>query len=400
MVTDIYIVNLTKITKFNMFSKIGVVGSGAMGTGIAQVASMAGCEVLLYDINHDNLQKAKSNLQSSLTKLLDKGKIDAATLNAVLGRILFTDKLSAFGECELVIEAIVENIDVKKTLFANVEAIVTDTCIIASNTSSLSITAMASSLKNPVRFLGIHFFNPATLMQLVEVVPALQTEHAIITHVKKNVESWGKIVVEAKDSPGFIVNKVARPYYGEAIRIMEEGIASPQAIDHAMTSIGGFKMGPFTLMDFIGLDVNYAVTQSVWQSFFYDARYKPSFSQKRLVDAGYLGKKTGRGFYDYNQSLPNFVPTEEDEAQMTYVFNRIICMLINEAADTVQVGICNEQDVELAMQYGTNYPKGLLAWAEELGYEEIIYTLDNLYDRYHEERYRVSPYLRDRVSLQ
>jgi 3-hydroxybutyryl-CoA dehydrogenase len=383
-----------------MFSKIGVVGSGAMGTGIAQVASMAGCEVLLYDISSDNLQKAKSNLHSALTKLLDKGKIDAAILNAVLGRVLFTDNLSAFRECELVIEAIVENLDVKKSLFANLETIVPVTCIIASNTSSLSITAMASSLKNPNRFVGIHFFNPAPLMQLVEVVPALQTENSLITDLKKNIESWGKIVVEAKDSPGFIVNKVARPYYGEAIRIMEEGIASPQAIDHAMTTIGGFKMGPFTLMDFIGLDVNYAVTQSVWQSFFYDARYKPSFSQKRLVEAGYLGKKTGKGFYDYNELLPTFIPNEEDEAQMNYVFNRILCMLINEAADTVQVGICSEQDVELAMQYGTNYPKGLLAWAEELGYEEIIYTLDNLYDRYHEERYRVSPYLRDRVSLQ
>jgi 3-hydroxybutyryl-CoA dehydrogenase len=383
-----------------MFSKIGIVGSGAMGIGIAQVASMAGCEVIIYDINSENLQKAKTNLSVNLGKLLDKGKIEASQLNAILGNVLFTDQLTTMTDVELIIEAIVEDLNIKKELFAKIEGIVNTSCIIASNTSSLSITSMAAGLKNATRFLGIHFFNPAPIMQLVEVIPALQTDFKLVSSVKKNIEAWGKIVVEAKDSPGFIVNKVARPYYGEAIRILEEKIADAQAIDYAMTSLGGFKMGPFTLMDFIGLDVNYAVTNSVWQAFFYDARYKPSFSQKRLVEAGYLGKKTGKGFYDYSQTLPAYIPTEEDEAQLQYIFHRIICMLINEAADTVQVGICSEEDVELAMQYGTNYPKGLLAWAEEIGYEEVIYTLDNLYDRYHEERYRVSPYLRDRVSIQ
>jgi 3-hydroxybutyryl-CoA dehydrogenase len=383
-----------------MFSKIGIVGSGAMGTGIAQIAAMAGCEVIIYDIDNDHLQKAKTNLNNTLAKLHDKGKIDAAMLNATIGKILYSDQLSAMAQCDLIIEAIIENIDVKKELFAGLEKLISPSCILASNTSSLSITAIASSLADASRCVGIHFFNPAPIMQLVEVIPGLQSKADVVDSVKKNIESWGKIVVIAKDSPGFIVNKVARPFYGEAIRIMEEGIASPQAIDYAMTSLGGFKMGPFALMDFIGLDVNYAVTQSVWQSFFYDARYKPSFTQKRLVDAGFLGKKSGRGFYDYNQSLPSLIPNEEEEAQMQYIFHRILCMLINEAADTVQVGICSEQDVELAMQYGTNYPKGLLAWAQEIGYEEIIYTLDNLYDRYHEDRYRVSPYLRDRVSLQ
>ena len=235
-------------------------------------------------------------------------------------------------------------------------------------------------------------------MKLVEVVPAIQTDADVVDACMKQMEYWQKIAVKAKDSPGFIVNKVARPYYGEAIRMMEEGVASKEEIDFAMTA-AGFKMGPFALMDFIGHDVNFAVTQSVWQSFWYDDRYKPSFSQKKLVEAGYLGKKSGRGFYDYRSKETLVVNTEVDETLASYIFKRILVMLINEAADTVQTGICSEQDVELAMLYGTNYPKGLLQWAEEIGLEEVIYQLDGLYDRYHEARYRVSPYLRDRVSI-
>ncbi|MBK8701901.1 MAG: 3-hydroxybutyryl-CoA dehydrogenase [Saprospiraceae bacterium] len=380
-----------------MISKIGVVGAGAMGSGIAQVAATAGCDVVLTDINEEVLQIAKNKLSIQLGKLLEKGKLDALQLNAIFGRIHFAPAYSALADCELVIEAVVEDIHIKHKIFNELEAIMPTDAIIASNTSSLSITEMAGKLKNPRRFAGIHFFNPAPLMKLVEVVSAIQTDANVIDNIVDTLFSWEKIVVKAKDSPGFIVNKVARPYYGEAIRILEEGIASMVEIDHAMTR-QGFKMGPFALMDFIGLDVNLAVTTSVWQSFFYDARYKPSFTQKKLVEAGYLGKKTGRGFYDHSMSLPAFEP-EEDSTLYDYVFKRIISMLINEATDTVQVGICSEEDVELAMLYGTNYPKGLLAWADELGYEEIIYTLDNLYDRYHEDRYRVSPYLRDRVSL-
>ena len=380
-----------------MVQKVGVVGAGAMGTGIAQLAATAGCEVVLYDVNQDMLQKAKNNLSTQLGKLLEKGKIDASMLNAIFGRISFANELSTLSQSELIIEAIVENFDIKKELFLKLEAIVDAQCVLASNTSSLSITALAAALKKQDRFIGIHFFNPAAIMLLVEIIPALQTDRIWLDPIRKTIESWGKIVVLAKDSPGFIVNKVARPYYGEAIRMLEEGVADIATIDFAMTS-GGFKMGPFALMDFIGHDINYAVTYSVWQSFFYDDRYKPSFTQKRLVDAAYLGKKSGRGFYDYSAPLPAPMIDEED-VTTKYIFNRILCMLINEAADTVHQGICSEDDVSLAMRYGTNYPKGLLEWGQEIGYEEVIYTIDSLYDRYHETRYRVSPYLRDRVSI-
>ena len=381
-----------------MLTKLGVVGAGSMGSGIAQLAAMAGSDVVLADVNQTALDLAKAKLSEQLGKLLEKGKIDASQLNAIFGRLHFTTELSAFADREIVIEAIVEDLDVKNQLFASIEAVVAPTTILASNTSSLSITAMAARLKKPDRFIGIHFFNPAPVMKLVEVVPAIQTDADVVDACMKQMEYWQKIAVKAKDSPGFIVNKVARPYYGEAIRMMEEGVASKEEIDFAMTA-AGFKMGPFALMDFIGHDVNFAVTQSVWQSFWYDDRYKPSFSQKKLVEAGYLGKKSGRGFYDYRSKETLVVNTEVDETLASYIFKRILVMLINEAADTVQTGICSEQDVELAMLYGTNYPKGLLQWAGEIGLEEVIYQLDGLYDRYHEARYRVSPYLRDRVSI-
>lgn len=381
-----------------MLTKLGVVGAGSMGSGIAQLAAMSGTDVILVDINQAVLDQAKARLSEQLGKMLEKGKLDASQLNAIFGRLHFTTELSALADRDIVIEAIIENLEVKNQLFEKLEQIVSSETVLASNTSSLSITAMAAGLKFSDRFIGIHFFNPAPVMKLVEVVPAIQTSEEVVVKCLKQMEHWQKIAVRAKDSPGFIVNKVARPYYGEAIRMMEEGVASKEMIDYAMTS-AGFKMGPFALMDFIGHDVNFAVTQSVWQSFWYDDRYKPSFSQKKLVEAGFLGKKTGRGFYTYplEQNLPE--PQESDDTLLQYIFKRILVMLINEAADTVQTGICSEEDVDLAMLYGTNYPKGLLKWAEELGYEEVIYQLDGLFDRYHEARYRVSPYLRDRVSI-
>lgn len=381
-----------------MIERIGVVGAGAMGTGIAQVASAAGCDVVLFDIKEEALQKAISGLTKILNRQVEKGRMIDEEVIALLGRIHPTSDLSSMQDCQLVIEAIVENIEVKHKVFEQIEDIVSKNCIIASNTSSLSITELATRRQERSRFIGIHFFNPPALMKLVEIIPSVQTSEETYTTARKTIEHWGKIVVKAQDSPGFIVNKVARPFYSEAIKIYEEGIADVATIDWALTHFGGFKMGPFTLTDYIGHDVNYAVTESVWKAFYYDDRYKPSFAQKRLVQAGWLGRKAGKGFYDYSEGAEKPLPNE-DKGQGQYIFNRVICMLINEAADTVFRGICTEEDVELAMKFGVNYPKGLLEWAEDIRIDEVVATLDRMYDRYHEERYRVSPYLRDRVSL-
>jgi len=372
---------------------IGVIGSGTMGSGIAQVASTANCKVIVFDVKQEALDKSKEALTKIMNRLVEKGRIDETKASAIQNNIHYSDKLKDFADCNLVIEAIVENPEVKRKVFQELEGIVSDDCVIASNTSSLSITSLAAALKNAERFIGIHFFNPAPLMKLVEVIPAIQTADRVLQQTKNTITSWGKVVVEAKDTPGFIVNKVARPFYGEALRIYEEGIADFATIDWAVKTYAGFRMGPFELMDFIGNDVNYVVTETVFKAFYYDSRYKPAFTQKRLSEAGYLGRKSGRGYYQYGEGVEN-PKAIEDEKLGKEIVNRIVVMLINEAADTLYLNIANAKDIDLAMTNGVNYPKGLLAWANEKGIEASVRALDELYETYHEERYRCSPILR------
>ncbi len=375
-----------------MFTKkscIGVIGSGAMGSGIAQVAATAGHEVYIFDSNASALEKAKKNLEASLQKLVEKQKITEKHSDAIIKNTNFTSELNNFKECDLVIEAIIENLEVKQKLFSELEKIVSETCVLSSNTSSLSITSIASAVAKPERVIGVHFFNPATLMPLVEIIPGIASDENIVNETKKLIDSWGKITVVAKDTPGFIVNRVARSFYGEALRINEEGIADIATIDWAMKEVGGFKMGPFELMDLIGHDVNYVVTETVWKQFYFDPRFKPAIAQKRLLEAGFLGRKSGRGFYNYKEGSVMPEPTKNKELAIQ-IFNRIIAMLINEACDTVYLKIATPEDVDLAMTKGVNYPKGLLKWADDLGVKEVLGTLNNLYELYGEDRYRPS----------
>lgn len=373
---------------------IGIIGAGAMGSGIAQVAAGAGHNVVLFDAQAPALERAKSSLSTALHKLQEKGKIPSAA--DVLSRFRFAESVQALQGCGLVIEAIVENLDVKKAVFAEVESVVSPACILATNTSSLSVTSIAAACRQPGRVIGLHFFNPAPLMALVEVIPALQTRDGLADELLDLMRRWGKTPVLAKDTPGFIVNRVARPFYGEAIRIYEEGIASPATIDWAMTALGGFKMGPFALTDYIGHDVNYVVTETVWRSFFYDPRYKPSFSQKRLLEAGWLGRKSGRGFYDYSEGAAQPQPVQ-DSALGEHIFDRIGAMLMNEAIDALHLGVASAGDLELAMTKGVNYPKGLLQWADDAGAGRVLTILDALYEEYGEDRYRASVLLRKKA---
>jgi len=367
-----------------------------MGAGIAQVAATAGHTVHLLDQTAEALVRAEQGIQLNLNKLVEKGKLTAEAVGAVMANLQFTKDYQDFAGCELVLEAIVEDLGAKQQVFKQVESVVSAECVLASNTSSLSITSLAAACQRPERFIGIHFFNPAPLMQLVEVIPAVQTRPDLANQIKQFIQQWGKLPVLAQDTPGFIVNRVARPFYGEAIRILEEGLADAATIDWAMTELGGFRMGPFALMDFIGHDVNYRVTESVFTAFFYDPRYKPSFTQKRLLEAGYLGRKSGRGFYDYREGATPPEPTRDPELSRT-VLHRILTMLINEAVDALAFQVATKEDLELAMTKGVNYPKGLLAWADELGLANVLNTLDQLYDDYREDRYRASVLLRRMV---
>ncbi|UKB79076.1 3-hydroxyacyl-CoA dehydrogenase NAD-binding domain-containing protein [Chryseobacterium sp. MEBOG07] len=372
---------------------IGIIGAGTMGIGIAQVAATNGCKVWVYDANAKQVETATVGLEKTLTKLVDKQKISAEKMTEILANISIATELKDFKDCELVIEAIIENKDIKTKVFTELETYVSESCVISSNTSSISITSLGAELKKPERFIGIHFFNPAPLMPLVEVIPSLLTENTLAEKIYNLMKEWGKMPVIAKDIPGFIVNRIARPYYGEGLRIVEENIATPEQVDDAMKTLGNFKMGPFELMDLIGVDVNFAVTTTVYKDYFYDPKYKPSLLQQRISEAKLHGRKTGKGFYDYSEGAEKPV-AQKDDALYQQIFLRIISMLINEAVEAKRLGVANDEDLELAMQKGVNYPKGLLSWGKEIGYAKISETLQNLYEEYQEERYRQSPLLR------
>lgn len=382
----------------SLIKTVGIIGGGTMGSGIAQVAATAGCVVKLFDVNQSALDKAQASLEKILNRLIEKGRIDADEKSRIQGNIQYVSTLKDLSDADLTIEAIIENLDIKKKVLQELESYVSDTSIIASNTSSLSIASIAASLDNPERCIGIHFFNPAPLMKLVEVIPAVQTSQAILDTCISEIARWKKVVAVAKDTPGFIVNRVARPFYGEALRMYEEGIADFATIDNAMKTVGGFRMGPFELMDFIGNDVNYTVTETVFNAFYQDPRYKPSFTQQRYSQAGFLGRKSGRGYYDYkNEEADNAfakVNSNTDKALSTSIFERVLVMLINEAADALFWNIASAKDIDNAMTKGVNYPKGLLQWADEKGIDWCVSKMDALYDEYREDRYRCSPMLR------
>lgn len=372
-----------------------MVGAGAMGSGIAQLALARGHDVVLSDAAPGSAAAAREAIGKALARDVEKGRLSAGEDQAALARLVTIDASvgDALGRCDLVIEAIVERLDAKQALVRALDGVVHDACTIATNTSSLPVTAIAAASARPGRVVGLHFFNPAPVMQLVEVIPGAQTDPDVANAARALADGWGKITVRASDTPGFIVNRVARPFYGESLRILEEGLADAPTIDWAMRELGGFRMGPFLLMDFIGNDVNYAVTESVWAATYHDPRYRPSVVQRRLVEAGWLGRKSGRGFYDYHPDAPPREP-REDRSLGAAVVHRIVCMLVNEAVDAVHWQVATPGDVELAMTRGVNYPRGLLAWGNELGLKHVLAEVERLRAETGDERYRPSTLLR------
>jgi len=463
---------------------VAVIGSGIMGAGIAEVAASHGHPVLIYDINADAISRAIDGIRSRLQSRVARGKLSAAASEQTVQRLIPVTDIHSLAAADLVIEAASERMEVKKALFAELAAICPEKTLLTSNTSSISITAIAADLRHPERVAGLHFFNPAPVMKLVEVVSGLATSDEVVEQLSELAVNWGKQPVRCQSTPGFIVNRVARPYYAEAWRALEEQVAAPEVIDAALREGAGFPMGPLELTDMIGQDVNFAVTCSVFNAFWQERRFLPSLVQQELVLAGRLGKKSGQGVYNWHSDKPTagwleavnetyralhvakrsdgvtelddllLIETQGETAQALatrlghpvvvvdrqegdvaviaaaasnptsatrkavhhlqqqgkrvlqvadypgLLIWRTVAMIVNEALDALQKGVASEQDIDTAMRLGVNYPRGPLAWGEQLGWQRLLILLENLQRHYGEERYRPCSLLRQRALLE
>lgn len=382
---------------------VAVIGSGAMGIGIAQVAASAGHPVSVVDRDPALVAAAFDKLSATLSRLVAKNRMEESERGGILARINTVDDLAGLPECSLVIEAVPESLELKRQVFAALAEHQAPTTLLATNTSSIDIAAIADHVTDPERVLGLHFFNPAPIMRLVEVVHAPQTSKAYVEHAATLMLTWGKTPVRCASTPGFIVNRVARPFYGEAQRLVAAGVADPATIDAILRDQGGFPMGPFELTDFIGQDVNLAVGTSVWEQTDCDERYAPTKAQQQLVADGRLGRKSGRGVYTYSsdgtpeQADPDAAlagrlvsgPIETDPLART------LAMLVNEAVDLVHRGEASAEDVDTAMVLGVRHPMGPIAWGRQIGFSVIAEQIAALDAAFPGGRYRPSPALTD-----
>jgi 3-hydroxybutyryl-CoA dehydrogenase len=385
---------------------IGVIGAGTMGAGIAQLAARSGARTILHDPLPEALERGAQYARDGLGKEAAKGRLSTAEADAAAARLEPVDDLAALAACELVIEAAPERLALKHEIYARVSEIVSDECVLATNTSSLLVTAIATAAKNPESVVGMHFFNPPPIMRLLEVVAGVESSTEALALATATGEAMGKTVIVAKDGPGFIVNRCNRPFGLEALRMLQERIADVETIDRIVRVEGGFRMGPFELMDLVGVDTGLEISKSFYEQSFYEPRWQPSPITARYVAAGLHGRKTGRGYYDYSRDPyrapdPDRAPASGPpggEANATPaadgVLERIVCQVINECAFALGEGVGSAQDIDTGMVLGLNYPRGPLAWADEIGLDHVLAVLDGLWEEYREERYRAAPELK------
>lgn len=379
---------------------VAVIGAGAMGSGIAQVAATAGHPVALVDAVTGAVEEAVARIIASLQRQEAKGRISSAQLEEIVERITPVESVAGLPPCGLVVEAVREDLETKRALFTRVAASQPADAILATNTSSLDITAIAAGIPGPGRVIGLHFFNPPAAMRLVEVVGGAESAAEVLESATELMRAWGKAPVRCTSTPGFIVNRVARPFYGEAQRMLMDGVADAATLDAAVRS-AGFRMGPLELTDFIGQDVNLAVGTSVWEQTGRDPRYEPTALQQQLVAAGHLGRKSGQGVYRYGPdgSALDAAPDQARVAELlagpleTNPVARTLAMLVNEAVDLVRRGEATAEDVDTAMTLGTNYPRGPIAWGRDIGYAVVAEQLAALDRAFPGGRYRPSPAL-------
>ena len=383
---------------------LGVVGAGTMGAGIAQVAAEAGLETLLFDPVDGATERARERVAGFLGRKVEKGQSSADDAAAAVDRLRPIAGLADLADADVVVEAVPEELDLKRSLFRDLDRLVGDDAILATNTSSLSIARIAAATERPARVIGMHFFNPVPLMALVEVIPGPMTAPEMIDAVALLARRLGKTPVVAADTPGFIVNRVQRALYLEAFRIHEEGLADLAAIDQAMRQIG-FRLGPFELADVVGTDVNLAAGTAIFEGFYGDPRYRPAQVQRRVVDAGRLGRKTGAGYYDYDADgargapWPALVRRPDGAPRLpslepAQIEARILAAIVNEAASAVADGVASPDAIDTAMRLASNWPDGPLAWGERIGLVPVVHTLDALHLAVPDGRYRVTPMLR------